>query len=85
MYFIKYIVFLKIRYGLTHIFFFYVTFKMEGGLKMNVNAELVEKISKNGNKYVCIEISLTDKVKKVVFLTDAEVELLKLYLSNSSK
>lgn len=52
---------------------------------MNVNAELVEKISKNGNKYVCIEISLTDKVKKVVFLTDAEVELLKLFLSNSSK
>ncbi len=51
---------------------------------MNVNAELVEKISKTGNKYVCIEISLTDKVKKVVFLTDAEVELLKLYLSSSS-
>ena len=53
-------------------------------LKMNVNAELVEKVSKTGNKYVCIEISLTDKVKKVVFLTDAEVELLKLYLSSSS-
>ena len=50
---------------------------------MFVNAELVEKVSKNGNKYICIEVSLTDKVKKVVFLTDAEVELLKLYMSSS--
>lgn len=50
---------------------------------MFVNAELVEKTSKAGNKYICVEVSLTDKVKKVVFLTDAEVELLKLYMSST--
>ena len=50
---------------------------------MFVNAELVEKTSKVGNKYICVEVSLTDKVKKVVFLTDAEVELLKLYMSST--
>lgn len=51
---------------------------------MNIKSELVEKTSKSGNKYVCIEVSLTDKVKKVVFLTDAEVELIKLYLSSTN-
>ena len=50
---------------------------------MFVNAELVEKTSKAGNKYICVEVSLTDNVKKVVFLTDAEVELLKLYMSTN--
>lgn len=52
---------------------------------MKIDANLVEKVStKSGNKYICVEIALTDKVKKIVFLTDAEVELLKLYYSSYS-
>lgn len=45
---------------------------------MNIKATLVEKISKNNKPYVCIEVYVTDKIKKLVFLTDAELELLKL-------
>lgn len=45
---------------------------------MNIKAELVEKVSKKGNKYIAIEVSITDKIKKLVFLSDAELELLKL-------
>lgn len=52
---------------------------------MKLNAVLVEKVSKNGNPYVCVEIYLTDKVKKTVFLEEAEVELIKLYLSKTEK
>lgn len=43
-----------------------------------IKAVLVERESKNGNKYVCVELSITDKVKKYVFLTDAELELVRL-------
>ncbi len=50
---------------------------------MKLNAMLVEKISSKGNKYICVEIYLTDKVKKVVFLTDSEVELIKLWNSST--
>lgn len=39
---------------------------------------LVEKVSKNGNNYLCLEIYLTDTYKKIVFLDKAEMELLKL-------
>ena len=49
---------------------------------MMINAELVEKVSKVGNKYICVELFLTDKVKKTVFLTDAEVELVKMFYSS---
>lgn len=45
---------------------------------MNIKAILVEKISKGGKPYICVEVSLTEKVKKLVFLSEAEVELLKL-------
>lgn len=45
---------------------------------MDVKAKLVEKVSKKGNSYVCIEVYLTPNIKKLVFLTDAEVELLRL-------
>ena len=55
----------------------------KGERKMNMNAVLVEKTSKNGNKYVCIEVYLTDKVKKIVFLNDSEVELIKLWTSST--
>lgn len=45
---------------------------------MNIKAELVERTSKTGNKYICVELSITDNIKKLVFLTEAELELLKL-------
>lgn len=45
---------------------------------MNVNCQLVEKTSQKGNKYICLEISLSDTYKKVVFLDNAEIELLKV-------
>lgn len=48
---------------------------------MNIKAELVERISKNGNKFIAIEVTITDKIKKLVFLSPAELELLKLTLN----
>ena len=45
---------------------------------MNVKCLLVNKTSKEGKSYVCLEIYLTDTIKKVMFLTPAEVELVKL-------
>lgn len=51
---------------------------------MKLNAVLVEKTSKAGNAYVCIEVYLTDKVKKTVFLEEAEVELIKLFMANTT-
>lgn len=49
---------------------------------MNVKAILVEKVSKKGNKYVAIEVYVTENIKKLVFLTDAELELIKLSANN---
>lgn len=43
-----------------------------------IKCNLVEKVSKSGNNYLCLEIYLTDTYKKVVFLDKAEIELLKL-------
>ena len=45
---------------------------------MPIKAMLVERTSAKGSKYVCIEVYITDKIKKLVFLTEAELELLKL-------
>lgn len=45
---------------------------------MNVKSVLVSKTSKDGKPYVCLEIYLTENTKKVVFLTEAEIELIKL-------
>lgn len=45
---------------------------------MPIKCMLVNKTSKDGNPYQCIEIYITDNVKKVVFLTQAERELLLL-------
>ena len=41
-------------------------------------ATLDEKISQKGNPYTVLTIHVTDKVKKMVFLSDAEIELIKL-------
>lgn len=43
-----------------------------------MKVELVEKVSKNGNKYIVLEIALTPRYKKVVFLDNAELELVML-------
>lgn len=43
-----------------------------------IKCNLVEKVSKNRNNYLCLEIYLTDTYKKIVFLDKAEIELLKL-------
>lgn len=51
---------------------------------MNINAQLVEKVSKAGKNYICVDLYLTGTVKKTVFLTDAEVELIKLFYSNKT-
>lgn len=45
---------------------------------MNVKCQLVEKTSQKGNKYICLEIHLSDSYKKIVFLDNAEIELLKI-------
>lgn len=45
---------------------------------MNVKCQLIEKTSQKGIKYLCLEISLSEDYKKVVFLDNAEVELLKV-------
>ena len=50
---------------------------------MDVKATLVEKTSKSGNQYKCIEIQLTPTYKKVVFLEQAELELLQV--ANNTK
>lgn len=44
----------------------------------NLKCDLVEKVSKKGNNYLCIEVYLTDTYKKIIFPEQAEVELLKL-------
>lgn len=43
-----------------------------------IRCNIVDKVSKNGNNYKCLEIYLTDTYKKIVFLDKAEIELLKL-------
>ena len=50
---------------------------------MKLNAILCEKISKKGSPYICVEVYLTDKIKKLVFLTQAEVELVKMNVNQN--
>lgn len=45
---------------------------------MNLRGVLVEKVSKAGNTYYCVELYLTETYKKIVFLDEAEIELLRL-------
>lgn len=47
-------------------------------MKQEFKCFLEERTSKKGSNYQCIVIKLTDKLEKLVFLTDAEIELLKL-------
>lgn len=48
---------------------------------MPIDAKLVERTSKDGNKYVAIELTIYNDIKKLVFLTQAEKELIKLAYS----
>ena len=53
---------------------------------MDVKATLETRHSeKSGNDYEVIVIKLTDKSEKLVFLTPAEKELLKLYNKKNEK
>lgn len=53
---------------------------------IKVEATLVEKTSqKSGNTYKCIELKLTPSYTKVVFLDNAELELLALNNKNNSQ
>lgn len=46
-----------------------------------LKAELVQRESKSGNLYMCIEIKLTDSYVKRVFVESSEIELIKLFYS----
>lgn len=49
---------------------------------MKLEAHLEERQSKKtGNVYKCIVVKLTEKLEKVIFLDDTEVELLNLIYS----
>lgn len=46
--------------------------------EMEIRTELVERTSKSGKRYQCLELYLTDDYKKVVFLDKAELALVEL-------
>lgn len=46
--------------------------------EMEIRTELVERTSKSGRRYQCLELYLTDDYKKVVFLDKAELALVEL-------
>lgn len=51
---------------------------------IEVKGLLQEKTSAKGNNYYCIELWITPTYKKVVFLDNAEVELIKLAIKNNA-
>lgn len=54
-------------------------------IERDLKATLVKKTSKKGNDYECVMIELTPTYQKVVFLEDAELELLKFCDNKSTK
>lgn len=44
-----------------------------------IDCRLEERTSKKGNTFMCLVIKLTDNYEKLVFLTSAEIELIKTY------
>lgn len=48
------------------------------------DARLEERQSKKGTTYQVLVIKLSERVEKLVFLTDAELELLKLQKNSST-
>lgn len=47
-------------------------------MKQEFKCFLEERTSKKGSTYQCVVIKLTDKLEKLVFLTDAELALLQM-------
>ena len=54
-------------------------------IERDLKATLVKKTSKKGNDYECVMLELTPTYKKVVFLEDSELELLKFCDNKSTK
>ena len=54
-------------------------------IERELKATLVKKTSKKGNDYECVMLELSPTYKKVVFLDDAELELLKFCDNKSTK
>ena len=52
-------------------------------MKKEFKATLETRISKKGNQYEVLVIKLTDKLEKLVFLEQAELELLRLSSNNN--
>ena len=52
--------------------------------KMSLRAELVERVSKKGENFLVIELYITPKTKKLVFLDPAEKELLEELLKKQN-
>lgn len=50
---------------------------------MNIKATLQERVSKKGNKYVCIVVCIADGIEKIIFLTPAELKLIELLNSKN--
>lgn len=54
-------------------------------MKQEFTATLEKRTSKKGNEYEVLVIKLTDKLEKLVFLEQAELELLKLSSNDTKK
>lgn len=52
-------------------------------MKKEFKATLETRTSKKGNQYEVLVIKLTDKLEKLVFLEQAELELLRLSSNNN--
>lgn len=66
---------------MTNIFYSDII-KLRGGKIMKLDCELVEKLSKQNKPYFCIVIHLTENLDKLVFLTQAELEIIRLNSDN---
>lgn len=51
---------------------------LNDGEKITLQAQLVQRVSKNGVPYVALEIELYPNVNKLVFLDNAEAALLEI-------
>lgn len=54
-------------------------------MKQEFKATLETRTSKKGNQYEVLVVQLTDKLEKLVFLEQAELELLKLNAEKKDK
>lgn len=52
---------------------------------LKLECSLETRTSKKGNTYEVLVIKLTDKLEKLVFLEQAELELFKMYSSKNNK